>query len=210
MPNYCSNTLEFYCEPHEVMPLRLEVQNGSRQLDFNRVLPCPDELSAQPPPSILEQEAWQLKHGPYGQLSPDHHELLAAARAGAGRWATLPSFDQVADRLEQLHATHGAISESDWKVKHWGTRGNALDHQHFCLAGPASGEPSTWYFETVWSPPRPLIRALSSKFPHIPMRLVSREDHTWLDERTCFHGGVEVPAANLPVPMALMTWLITK
>lgn len=149
MPNYCSNTLEFYCEPHEVMPLKESTQNSSREFDFNRVLPCP---------------------------------------------------------VEQLRITYGAISESDWKVKHWGTESNALGGQEFRV-GETASEPQSWWFETRWSPPLPLIQALSRKFPRIPMRLIFNEDLRGLHGSICFIAGQEVPAAKLPVPMAMRTWL---
>ena len=205
MSNFCSNTLEFYCAAHQLMLLKESTQNSSREFDFNRVLPCPDGLSGQLFAGAIQQEAWELKYGPQDQLSPDHHELLAAARAGDGLWEFI-DFDQEADRLEQLRITYGAISESDWIMKHWGTKSNALSGQEFRV-GETASEPQSWWFETRWSPPLPLIQALSHKFRRIPMRLIFNEDLTGLHGSICFMAGQEVPAAELPVPMAMRTWL---
>jgi hypothetical protein len=206
MPNFCSNTLEFYCAAHQLMLMRESTQNGSREFDFNRVLPCPEELAMQPSPSMLDREAWEIKYGSPTRALTDRHELLEAARTGSGKWAAVPNVDQVADRLEQLRITCGAISESDWKVKHWGTESNALGGQEFRV-GETASEPHSWWFQTRWSPPRLLIQALSRKFSLIPMRLISNEDLSGLAETTCFYDGQEVPATDLPVPETMRTWL---
>ncbi len=59
----------------------------------------------------------------------------------------------------------------DWNIKNWGTKWNAsdshiewVDDSHFIIA-----------FQTAWSPPTPIVYALSEKYPNAVVGLEYRE-----------------------------------
>ena len=54
---------------------------------------------------------------------------------------------------------HGYLTWYDWRLDKWGTKWNAYNHVYHGL-----GEME---FETAWSTPEPVMRALSVKFPNV-------------------------------------------
>ena len=63
-----------------------------------------------------------------------------------------------------LKINHGYMDWYDWSNAVWGTKWNAVEAK-YC------GEGEYW-FETAWCEPRPVIEALSKKFPHATFDLM--------------------------------------
>lgn len=70
-----------------------------------------------------------------------------------------------------------------WNVKHWGTKWNSYDVEIIKDNPFFKMEGVEIRFNTAWSPPVPVIRAMSCMFPDLSIQ------HYFEDEGECFHPG---------------------
>lgn len=68
-----------------------------------------------------------------------------------------------AERPEDGYSTGG----KDWLVKNWGTKSNGED----CTLEVSNDSEVILHFITAWSPPTPLVRKLSLKYPNLTFSL---------------------------------------
>lgn len=64
----------------------------------------------------------------------------------------------------------GELNWYEWSIKNWGTKWNACD----CIPKPKGANEIE--FNTAWSAPHPVIKALSEKYPSVKVI------HKWADE----------------------------
>lgn len=83
-------------------------------------------------------------------------ELMNRAQVNVAKM-TDESFDQFIGMMRNFRAC-GYLHDMDFNRKAWGTKWNACEQMHDVEAGTAE-------FETAWSCPRPVLEALSKRFP---------------------------------------------
>lgn len=87
-----------------------------------------------------------------------------------------------------LNASNGFNSGGyGWCCEHWGTKWGAYNVECFFgrdgLSFPSRQQP-LYRFETAWSPPTPVIRALATKFPELTLY------HEYFERGSAYCGGV--------------------
>jgi len=69
----------------------------------------------------------------------------------------------------------------DWRINNWGTKWNAYDFNDI--------EPGSYGFCTAWSPPIPVIRALSKLFPEVRIEIEYHDEGDEFKGRMVFRNG---------------------
>ena len=89
--------------------------------------------------------------------------------------------EEYKEKTDEAIKTTGYSNWYDWRLEHWGTKWNAyhtqIDHQ---------GDFLELIFDTAWSCPEPIFKALSEKFP-----LLSFEGYA-MDEGYCFGSSITI------------------
>lgn len=77
-------------------------------------------------------------------------------------------------------AKYGAEGWYDWNIGHWGTKWNAYEVQRHERKNADKSLLIEYTFCTAWSPPEPVIVALSEKYPTLKFTLEAHEEgHCW-------------------------------
>jgi len=192
MPNWVYNMLYVTGPASDAASLRSLVTTDKSKFDFTAVIPMPPEIEKSERSSAAKT-AWELKYGVWSsqehKYGPNHfgsrEAALQAARL-AYQWQQPmePSvgnssllrpprtFDELADAVQILVLKYGHADWYSWAQEHWGTKWSASNAGWMSPARAAKRESEqVAYFETAWSPPFPLIRALSERYPHLTLRL---------------------------------------
>lgn len=171
MPNHVINTIyikkgnaqEFL---ERIKPLVVEDQEEAI-IDFNRIIPMPDELvSTSKPPKIVSQED-------YNNYEPT--EMDKKLRLGK------PITKKI---QEELISNYGADNWYDWSVVNWGTKWNAYT-QYFLDAHNFS-------FDTAWSPPEGIIKKIAEMFPDHVICWTWEEEQGFGEELLLENGDISV------------------
>ena len=92
--------------------------------------------------------------------------------------ATFREMDEAADRWEKEHPGESPMNAPkngfnsggyEWCIKHWGTKWNVSPEERIPVR--VTLDRLVYEFETAWSPPLPVVAALSAKFPDLEFRL---------------------------------------
>lgn len=65
-----------------------------------------------------------------------------------------------------LVRAHGCVGWYDWAIAHWGTKWGS----YRCAGISGDERRAKIVFETAWSPPSPVLRALCRKHPGVKVR----------------------------------------
>jgi hypothetical protein len=119
---------------------------GTKEIDlfdFNKIIPMPKELRIVASPVMIVSQKEYNKAAKELEASKDKGYILAS----------LPlTIKMQKDYLKRF----GSDNWYDWACKNWGTKWGAYD---------CSWNKQTLSFYTAWSPPMPVIEALSKMFP---------------------------------------------
>lgn len=126
-----------------------------------------------------------------------------AGSAREGAVVSLGAFVPQPPDLNQGGCSHphryGSYTEEDlkcwypWNVTNWGTKWDATNsrvryeeagalNQLAEAAGPVPEVEAVLLFETAWSPPTPVLEAMTAQHPDVDI------EHEWLDEGYCTQG----------------------
>lgn len=190
MPNWCENVLEITGPRADADKLRAMMTTAIQAFDFEAVLPVPASLH-RIDDSTAAETAWELKYGDWSKVSGKYgpkyfrtrNAAIVAAQA-ADDWRPCEcttrddrvaimrarSFHELADIVHACVIQHGHKSFGAWASETWGTVCNALESR-WRKRKNSLGSEHTAYFDTKWSPPIPVIAALSVRFPNLTLRL---------------------------------------
>ncbi len=92
---------------------------------------------------------------------------------------------------DMFYALHGHISDGynsgghQWCVSNWGTKWGACHlNREICADNSV-----VYYFDTAWSPPGPVIKAMIKRFPELCFDLEFREEGTGFKGEAHYVGG---------------------
>ena len=202
MPNWVTNRIMIGADGQQLQDILAAVQREGDVLgsfDFNRLIPMPksldvtrgsitdkaihaflshlrDEVVAHPdlPGTVQDLKryadaAMQIKHNEY---FPSPVEYMSAAeiteQAERHNISTL-DFLELGKQYLDNQLEHGAHTWYDWCIKQWSTKWN-------CSEGNCLKDGNTFVFDTAWSAPENILKALSKKFPTVEFC------HGWADE----------------------------
>jgi hypothetical protein len=153
MPNYCENDLSVYCEDEarvkEVVDfVHTESRHGEKiPFSFHAIIPYPKEFMR------LDEavEAYDKETEEILKFAGDEEETKAV-RIRRYRARPKDGFNQ---------------GGYQWCCDNWGTKWDALDFREESVCF------DEWSitFDTAWAPPKPVILALSKKFPEVRIEL---------------------------------------
>ena len=151
MPNWITNKVE---APREVLESLL---NAEGRIDFNTIIPFMGTFDWNGIDCAAEEVAEVITAQPLN----DHPLIASLQRDSRTKVNALKLSDEGFEQFVQMlrnKRQHGYFHSMDFARDQWGTKWNAcnqavnLDAQEF-------------EFETAWSCPRPIYKALSAKFP---------------------------------------------
>lgn len=127
MPNWVTNKVVIIGKTERIKEIveLLKSEDGTRCIDFDKVIPMPEELLNTTSPS-----------------RESNPELIA--KYGYDNWY-------------------------DWRCQNWGTKWNSGDSPEPMLN--ERGNRVTYFFQTAWSTPAPVIEKLSEKFPDVKIKV---------------------------------------
>lgn len=143
MPNHTANLLEVQGPSAKVILDDLQNPNEKDHLfDFNQVIPMPECLQIGSAPFLGDDDTVENLQKIIDDPESKEYQV-----------------DNAKTKLQMLDniQTTGYGSWYGWSVNNWGTKWNAYDTYR--------NDETSLYFETAWSPPEPVIQALSRKHP---------------------------------------------
>lgn len=155
--------------------------------------------------SLMDLLTGQVDIAPFewdqiGKMKLSYMHVLTE-RGGIAAFKNNAEFENFLKALRYQHDEgcfnrHPVICPSDWAREHWGTKQNTI--RSFEIEGGVQ-------FQTVWTPPYPVIEALARRFPS------ERIDFLWADEdigsnfghRIFIDGGFHEVRIDDPIDFAL-------
>lgn len=177
MPNHTANNFTVTGPKDDVLRFVAQIKGTDSDIDFNKVLPIPDELRGTSSPSRIQtqEEIDQIwaewnKRKDEGKLSSFEMERPM------GLGITQAKYDE-------FILKYGYADWYDWSIFNWGTKWNAYDVTEWsineCSEYTAS---ATIYYETAWSPATALWLNVSKNYPTLEFY------HEFADEGGAFLG----------------------
>lgn len=212
MPNYVTNQLTICAEGEHLQKVLDEIKfDGEKRgsFDFNKVIPMPkslevesgsltgvaisaylDKLRESDSPALEEELKVVSSMGRY-RSSHMTEERMANALKNSGM--AKDELIALGKRYVDNQREYGAPTWFEWRTKNWGTKWE-LEPEDTRMSG------STLEFDTAWSPPEPIVEALSQRFPDIvfTMRWASEDIGYNVGERTYEAG--KVTDEHIPEP----------
>lgn len=159
MPNHVRNILTIKGTPDQVQTIRDAISGpDGRYIDFNKIIPMPNELNG-----IRSgfRDIDDVKYENWREVSKTTGEVILEGDIidqSDIKWVGV-----TAEELRALKKKYGATNWYDWHIAEWGTKWNAYSQ------GDIS--PNSFKFDTAWSTPRPVIKAMSVMFPDVTFEL---------------------------------------
>jgi hypothetical protein len=182
VPNHVENDLVIHGDPDTLKAFK-DFARGpagtvvgateTEVLSAHRFVPMPDEYLV----------------GPYTCESCGLHLPKAQLPEPPGLVATCP---QCGKSMKDWYNSGGY----DWCVEHWGTKWGIYDIE---LTDDDSESGSlTYFFLTAWSPPIPVVQAMSKQFPSLSFALDYFEGGAGFMGSCVYENGQEVEAGSAP------------
>lgn len=164
MPNHVINRMTVTGSKEDVEKLLATIRNTEEDklIDFNKILPMPEELkTVTSPVRIISEDDYademierdrRLKENPNDWFARTHS-------------ITQKMYDEYMKKF-------GSCDWYDWAIKNWGTKWNAYDQSKGESKTHENGDVSEIiFFQTAWSTPYPVIRKLSEMFPLVDIEV---------------------------------------
>ena len=183
MPNHTANTLQLTGDSKQITEFIKAciktTKDEDTQLDFNGVVPMPEELiTTTSPTSIMTEKEIKKQWDDFNKLPKDKQYGDKPFGLGLTK-----------KQSNALIKKYGTNNWYDWAVKNWGTKWNAYD------IGEWDG--GFISFHTAWSPPTEFIINASKKFPDVSFL------NKFADEGGGFVGYTEIKNGKLVSDVSL-------
>lgn len=171
MPNYVRTRITFEVSESKRKKILDFVKGDKSVFDFNKIIPCPESIEKAVESSDVHEAAikW-MKETPCDITDNEGLEKLL-------RKGSVFKAEHVRTGINNL-LRFKIYGWYDWKCKFWGTKWNACD--------PNIDDYGNIIFETAWSAPVPIYKALSQRFPEVEFNIV------YADEDTGYNCGIIV------------------
>ena len=174
MPNHLLSSLHFSGEQKRIDELMESIKGEDTCFDFNTILPMPESLNIEA--GIRTEKGLKAykdfvyvytfagtEQKDLLNIPKDKEEIFLRTRRDIRRdeW-------ELGKTAFQNEQKYGAATWYDWARENWGSKWNAYQTEEL--------EDNTIEFNTAWSNVKPVILALSEKFPDVEM------NYQWYDE----------------------------
>lgn len=177
MPNHITNKLQIIGK--DVAKVRDFIRGEDLDIDFNKIIPMPEELHVEAHSGVLDAAKNAL------DVPLHENELIGMLESENRKNQKSPltfsdeDWDDFIKCLQNMR-NYGHLYWYDWAVENWGTKWNSYGQDH------NKNTLNTVWFETAWSMPEPVIKALSEEFPHMRFKI------EWADEDTGYNVGMKM------------------
>jgi hypothetical protein len=179
MPNHTANNFTVTGPKDDVLRFVAQIKGTDSEIDFNKVLPIPDELRGTSSPSrIMTQEE-------IDKIWADWREKKNKGEVGSFEMERPMGLGITQAKYDEFILKYGYADWYDWSIFNWGTKWNAYDVTEWSInEGHWNGENSsaTIYYETAWSPATALWLNVSKDYPTLDFY------HEFADEGGSFLG----------------------
>ena len=177
MPNHTANNFTVTGPKADVLRFVAQIKGTDSDIDFNKVLPIPDELRGTSSPSrIMTQEEIDQIWAEWNKRKDEGKLSSFEMERPMGLGITQAKYDE-------FILKYGYADWYDWSIFNWGTKWNAYDVTEWsineCSEYTAS---ATIYYETAWSPATALWLNVSKNYPTLEFY------HEFADEGGAFLG----------------------
>ena len=177
MPNHTANNFTVTGPKADVLRFVAQIKGNDSEIDFNKVLPIPDELRGTSSPSrIMTQEEIDQIWAEWNKRKDEGKLSSFEMERPMGLGITQAKYDE-------FILKYGYADWYDWSIFNWGTKWNAYDVTEWsineCSEYTAS---ATIYYETAWSPATALWLNVSKNYPTLEFY------HEFADEGGAFLG----------------------
>lgn len=175
MPNHVTNLLN--AKDIAILPIFTEDEDGNKELDFNKIIPIPQELldvdsgtekdriscyltKVQDVEIMKIVKNYYEEHPVLKLFKPPHLLTEEELNDILDRYGERKTFDELAEEGKTYVDNiikYGHPSWYEWRCANWGTKWNSYDCQIF--------EPDDVEFLTAWSPAEPIVLKLSEQYP---------------------------------------------
>jgi len=162
MPNYVKNELVLIGSDERIRTMVATICGEDGRIDFDRIIPMPEELREVTSPVNIVSEAQYLKE------KQERETRLILGTGGDNR------FDRVnlTAKLQQEYIEKfGADNWYEWSCKHWGTKWGACSAEQTDFGTEEDRTTATLKFETAWSCPIQIIEKLSNEYPDVLVKI---------------------------------------
>lgn len=167
VPNHLMSKLYFSGEQKRIDELLESIKGEETLFDFNKVLPMPESLNIEAG-SRTENglKAYNDFIAMYTMDGTEKKDLLNIPKEKEEVFLRMhPDIKRNVWELGrtafQNEQKYGVSSWYDWRVSHWGSKWNSYQSE--------ITEDNTMEFNIAWSNVKPVILALSEKFPDVEM-----------------------------------------
>ena len=177
MPNHTANNFTVTGPKADVLRFVAQIKGNDSEIDFNKVLPIPDELRGTSSPSrIMTQEEIDKIWAEWNKRKDEGKLSSFEMERPMGLGITQAKYDE-------FILKYGYADWYDWSIFNWGTKWNAYDVTEWSVNECSEYTTSaTIYYETAWSPATALWLNVSKDYPTLEFY------HEFADEGGAFLG----------------------
>ena len=177
MPNHTANNFTVTGPKADVLRSVAQIKGNDSEIDFNKVLPIPDELRGTSSPTrIMTQQQ-------IDEIWADWNKRKAEGTLSSFEMERPMGLGITQAKYDEFILKYGYADWYDWSIFNWGTKWNAYDVTEWsineCSEYTAS---ATIYYETAWSPATALWLNVSKNYPTLEFY------HEFADEGGAFLG----------------------
>lgn len=176
MPNWVQSYVEFTGDQANIEKVFDKIKSlnsetaDERIFDFNQLVPMPESLNIESgSASTLAYAYYMVKK--FGQVPPetymDEQTVLDRVEKDINV-STMEMFNR-GKQLKENVDKYGATDWYDWCCRYWGTKWNACDDSRW---------DNTLFFQTAWSWPEPIMKALAKVCDEYDVEFTGK----WADE----------------------------
>ena len=160
MPNHTANNFTVTGPKADVLRFVAQIKGTDSEIDFNKVLPIPDELRGTSSPSrIMTQEEIDQIWAEWNKRKDEGKLSSFEMERPMGLGITQAKYDE-------FILKYGYADWYDWSIFNWGTKWNAYDVTEWSINECSEYTTSaTIYYETAWSPATALWLNVSKEYP---------------------------------------------
>ena len=177
MPNHTANNFTVTGPKADVLRFVAQIKGNDSEIDFNKVLPIPDDLRGTSSPSrIMTQEEIDKIWAEWNKRKDEGKLSSFEMERPMGLGITQAKYDE-------FILKYGYADWYDWSIFNWGTKWNAYDVTEWSVNECSEYTTSaTIYYETAWSPATALRLNVSKDYPTLEFY------HEFADEGGAFLG----------------------
>ena len=207
MPNHVRNIIVIEADKAKITEILDAIKNdekGIGSIDFNKLIPMPESLNIECGSDTQKgYEMFSNMREKYAKLmnilktAPDSENFMFAVKAKKDLEKEINSMSEEDRKLFDLGKqafeniqNYGTPTWYEWSIDNWDTKWNAYDFDY--------DKDKTIYFNTAWSAPHSILKALSEKYPEVQL------EHSWADEDIGYNVGErtyqdgEITYENIP------------